>query len=106
MTPDDVPTEITRRAHALPGISQNAYAAVVADWESLRTGNALLTLSPAAIDVLDDMADTWADKDRHGELVSEQGYGPKKIAAFDELHRLITDAWKLRVNFADIEESK
>lgn len=38
MTPDKIPTELTRRAYALRGVtvSQNQYAAVVADaWEDV-----------------------------------------------------------------------
>jgi hypothetical protein len=65
-----------------------------------------MALSPAAVDVLDDMADAWADKDRHGELVNELTYGPKKIAAFGELHTLIRDAWKVRVGYRNVEESE
>ncbi|QBZ73357.1 hypothetical protein SEA_REMUSLOOPIN_43 [Streptomyces phage RemusLoopin] len=67
--------------------------------------NPFLTLSPAAVDVLDDMADHWADRDRHGELVNELTYGPKKIEAFSELHALISEAWKARVNYRNVEES-
>lgn len=66
--------------------------------------NPFLSLSPAAIDVLDDMVDAWTDKDRHGLLVSEEGYGPVRLAAFYELSTSINDAWKRRVNFAPIEE--
>ncbi|QNE79073.1 hypothetical protein F0344_04875 [Streptomyces finlayi] len=69
------------------------------------TPNPFLPLSPAAVDVLDDMIDAWRDKDRHGELVSEQGYGPKRLAAFNELSALIGDAWQARVNYRDVEES-
>jgi hypothetical protein len=67
--------------------------------------NPFLTLSPAAVDVLDDMADHWADRDRHGELVNELTYGPNKLAAFYELHTLISEAWKARVNYRNVEES-
>ncbi|MFJ8955601.1 hypothetical protein ACIRO1_36470 [Streptomyces sp. NPDC102381] len=62
-----------------------------------------MALSPAAIDVLDDMADEWSDKDRHAELEREHGYGPKKLEAFCELRTLITDAWKARVNYGNVE---
>ncbi|MER5894743.1 hypothetical protein [Streptomyces sp. NPDC001876] len=66
--------------------------------------NPFLALSPAAVDVLDDMADAWSDKDRHGELVNEQGYGPKKLAASNELHTLIRAAWKVRVGYRNVED--
>ncbi|MEV8015668.1 hypothetical protein AB0O76_04775 [Streptomyces sp. NPDC086554] len=66
--------------------------------------NPFLNLSPAAVDVLDDMADAWADKDRHGELTGELIYGPKKLAAFSELHTLINEAWRARVKFGNVEE--
>ncbi|MFI8830574.1 hypothetical protein ACIGPN_06050 [Streptomyces afghaniensis] len=32
MNPDEVPTEVTKRAYGLKGVSQNMYAAVVADY--------------------------------------------------------------------------
>ncbi|MFE9026200.1 hypothetical protein ACFYOA_08045 [Streptomyces iakyrus] len=67
--------------------------------------NPFLTLSPAAIDVLDDMADEWGDKDRHGELERELTYGPNKLAAFNELRALITEAWKQHVNYRNVEEN-
>jgi hypothetical protein len=51
------------------------------------------------------MADHWADRDRHGELVNELTYGPNKLAAFSELHTLISEAWKARVNYRNVEES-
>lgn len=35
MTPDDVPTEITKRAYNIKGVSQNTYAAVYADVRDL-----------------------------------------------------------------------
>jgi hypothetical protein len=65
-------------------------------------GNPFLPLSPAAVDVLDDMVDAWLDRDRHGEL----GYGPAKTAAFSELYTLVHDAWKVRVNYRNVEESE
>jgi hypothetical protein len=68
-------------------------------------GNPFLTLSPAAVDVLDDMADAWLDRDRHGELVNELGYGPAKTAAFSEIHALVREAWKVRVNYRNVEET-
>ncbi|MDO0926810.1 hypothetical protein QQY24_15800 [Streptomyces sp. TG1A-8] len=67
--------------------------------------NPFLTLSPAAVDVLDDMADHWGDRDRHGELVTELAYGPAKLAAFRELHTLVSEAWKARVNYSNVEEN-
>jgi hypothetical protein len=67
--------------------------------------NPFLTLSPAAVDVLDDMADKWLERDAHGELVSDLEYGPAKLAAFSELYSLIRDAWRVRVNYRNVEET-
>lgn len=61
--------------------------------------NPLLKLTPAMIDVLDDMADEWADKDRHGQLA----YGAAKADAFDALRSMISEAWKSRVDYRDVE---
>lgn len=66
--------------------------------------NPFMALSPAAVDVLDDMADEWSDKNCHGDLINELGYGPKKLAAFGELYTLIHAAWKVRVGYRNVEE--
>ncbi|WSP38988.1 hypothetical protein OG247_17955 [Streptomyces sp. NBC_01244] len=64
-----------------------------------------MSLSPAAVDVLDDMVEEWLDRDRHGELNGNYGYGPKKSEAFSLIHTQVRAAWKARVNYADVEES-
>ena len=68
--------------------------------------NSFLALTPTQIDVLDDMMSEWRDKDRHGELESEHRYRAKKLDAFYTLSAMITEAWKVRVNYADVEESE
>jgi hypothetical protein len=67
--------------------------------------NPFLGLSPAAVDVLDDMVEDFLDKERHGELNGSWGYGPKKTEAFALIHAQVREAWKVRVNFANPEES-
>jgi hypothetical protein len=67
--------------------------------------NPFLTLSPAAVDVLDDMREEWNDRERHGELNGGWGYGPAKTEALSVLNNLITAAWRVRVNYADVEET-
>ncbi|WP_274031214.1 hypothetical protein [Streptomyces sp. MMBL 11-1] len=67
--------------------------------------NPFLSLSPAAIDVLDDMVDEWADLDRHGQLNGGFGYGPKKTAALSLIYTLVRNAHKTRVGYTDVEES-
>lgn len=67
--------------------------------------NPFLSLTPAQIDVLDDMREEWLDRDRHGELNGEWGYGPKKAAALSELNKFIQEAWREVVNFREVEES-
>ncbi|MEV0126376.1 hypothetical protein AB0I16_33330 [Streptomyces sp. NPDC050703] len=64
--------------------------------------NPFLTLSAAEIDVLDDMLAEWRDRDRHAEL----DYGPKKTDAFNKLSSRVTEAWRIRVNFADPEKDE
>ncbi|MBJ6623611.1 hypothetical protein [Streptomyces sp. DHE17-7] len=58
-----------------------------------------MALDAAALDVLDDMAEQWADKDGHGELRREYGYGDGRVRAFWEMRSLITDAWRAKVNY-------
>lgn len=67
--------------------------------------NPFLSLSPAAVDVLDDMVEDFLDKERHGELNGSWGYGPKKTEAFTELHKWVCEAWKVRVNYRNVEET-
>ncbi|MFE3421545.1 hypothetical protein ACFXOL_01630 [Streptomyces californicus] len=62
-----------------------------------------MALDPAAIDVLDDMVDEWLDRERHGELNGNYGYGPKKTDALSLIHRLVREAHKARVGYADVE---
>jgi hypothetical protein len=69
-------------------------------------GNPFLSLSPAAVDVLDDMREEWNDRERHGELNGGWGYGPAKTEALSALNELICAAWRVRVNYADVEENK
>jgi hypothetical protein len=67
--------------------------------------NPFLTLSPAAVDVLDDMVSEWLDLERHGQLNGGWGYGPKKSEALTQLTTQVKDAWKARVNYAEVEET-
>ncbi|MEU8792196.1 hypothetical protein [Streptomyces sp. NPDC048643] len=67
--------------------------------------NPFLSLSPAAVDVLDDMREEWNDRERHGELNGGWGYGPKKTEALSALNTLITEAWRVRVAYIDVEET-
>lgn len=66
--------------------------------------NPFMDLSPAEIDVLDDMLEEWNDKDRHNELNGSWGYGPKKTDALSNLTKLVRDAWCVKVRYGDIEE--
>ncbi|QAX95031.1 hypothetical protein SEA_SEBASTISAURUS_43 [Streptomyces phage Sebastisaurus] len=67
--------------------------------------NPFLELEPAAIDVLDDMVDEWLDLERHGQLNGSHGYGPKKTDALSLIAQQVREAWKRKVNYADVEES-
>lgn len=49
-------------------------------------------LTDAQIDVLHDMAEEWADRDRHGEL----DYDEVTAAAWSTLHETIRDLAKAR----------
>lgn len=71
-----------------------------------REPNPFMALSPAAIDVIDDMVDEWLDRDRHGELNGGYGYGPRKSRALDVIHEQIKEAWRAKVRYADPEESE
>ncbi|MCT2594243.1 hypothetical protein LHJ74_30785 [Streptomyces sp. N2-109] len=45
-----------------------------------------MDLSDIELDILDDMLDEWADRDRHGQLESEHRYDSAKIEAFGALY--------------------
>ncbi|MEU9231190.1 hypothetical protein [Streptomyces subrutilus] len=68
--------------------------------------NPFLSLSPAAVDVLDDMVEEWLDKDRHGELNGCYGYGPKRSDALSLIADQVREAWKARVNYRDVEKDE
>lgn len=67
--------------------------------------NPFLALTPAQIDVLDDMRNEWSDKDRHGELNGGFGYGPNKSEALRILDDWIHEAWHAKVDFVPVEET-
>lgn len=68
--------------------------------------NPFMALSPAAIDVLDDMLNEWNERERHGELNGGYGYGPRKSRALDRLNDQIKEAWRARVRYSDPEETE
>jgi hypothetical protein len=45
-----------------------------------------MDLTDLELEILKDMLDEWADKDRHGLLESEWSYDKEAIAATDDLH--------------------
>ncbi|MEU2760414.1 hypothetical protein [Streptomyces sp. NPDC007094] len=68
--------------------------------------NPFMMLTPAAIDVLDDMVDEWLDLERHGQLNGGFGYGPKKTDALSRIYTLVREAHKARVGYSDVEEGE
>ena len=66
--------------------------------------NPLMDLSPAEIDVLDDMIEEWNDRARRAQLNGSWGYGPKKYEALTRLNGLVSEAWKSKVNSQNVEE--
>jgi hypothetical protein len=70
------------------------------------TTNPFMDLSPAEIDVLDDMREEWLDLDRHGQLNGGWGYGPNKSAALSKLSHLIREAHIAKVHHQVVEESE
>lgn len=62
--------------------------------------NPFMDLSPAEIDVLDDMLEEW----RCGSKYHRAKYGPKKAEAFERLWLLIDEAWITKVHYRDVEE--
>lgn len=66
--------------------------------------NPFMDLSPAEIDVLDDLVDEWNDLDRYGQLKSDYGYGPKKSEALSQLSKLIASAGHSKVKYQNVEE--
>ncbi|MFH9802789.1 hypothetical protein ACH4M0_11185 [Streptomyces albidoflavus] len=63
-----------------------------------------MALSPAEIDVIDDMLQEWNERDRHGELNGGWGYGPRKIRALETLTEQVREAWRAKVMHADSKE--
>jgi len=61
--------------------------------------NPFMDLSPAEIDVLDDMLEEWRYENRH-----RAKYGTKRIKAFERLCLLVDEAWFTKVGFKDVEE--
>lgn len=68
--------------------------------------NPFLSLDAAAIDVLDDMVAEWLDRERHGELNGNYGYGPKKTDALSLIHTQVREAWTKTVNYRDVEKDE
>jgi len=68
--------------------------------------NPFMDLSPAEIDVLEDMLDEWNDLDRHGQLNGGWGYGPKKTEALTRLNGLLAEAWKSKVRYHPVEDEE
>lgn len=66
--------------------------------------NPLTNLTPAQIDVLNDMVNEWMDQDQHGNLNGGWGYGPQKHAALSLLAQQVRDAWTSQVNYQDVED--
>lgn len=55
-----------------------------------------MDLTNDEIEILKDMIDGWADKDRHGELEREWGYGSDQLGALLSLYQKVTDEAKRR----------
>ncbi|MGW9280732.1 hypothetical protein ACWGSA_00880 [Streptomyces diastaticus] len=68
--------------------------------------NPFMAMSPAEIDVIDDMLQEWNERDRHGELNGGYGYGPRKGRALDTLTEQVREAWRAKVRYADPEETE
>lgn len=62
--------------------------------------NPFMDLSPAEIDVLDDMITEWNYKDRHGQL----NYRRNRSEALGRLNGLIAGAYSEKVYYQDVEE--
>ncbi|MET9729354.1 hypothetical protein ABZZ79_01425 [Streptomyces sp. NPDC006458] len=83
-------------------LSQNQYAAVVADaYEDIRR-RVLSEVMPQAdltdaeVRVISDALDCWRDKDRHGELEREYGYDRAKRDALSTASEKVDDEAKRR----------
>lgn len=55
-----------------------------------------MDLTNDEIEILKDMIDEWADKDRHGELEREWGYDSGQLEASASLYQKVTGEAKRR----------